>query len=348
VFIVLVAAVEICGQAAYWWRHGTTLHRRATENLRAAAASAAVFEAHPYLVARPRASIRVQRDGATISTTPRHTRSTATRPARPSAIVVAAVGGSTTFGTRVTDAATWPWQLQEALGDRYAVVNHGVPGYSTAENIIQMSLQVPETGARVVIFYEGWNDIRNYHWPDFQSDYYGHGMRQFDTLIPPVRDDASFLERAARHSFVMRLIGQVAHVPLSAADKPPSGTRDLEVDRIYMRNLVTLKTLAARFGMTALFVPQIMNDEALARAGERTGWTPYVPNAALPLLMRDFNRLMADVCAPREPNCAYVSEPLEVAWNNDDFVDEGHLSRSGGGKLAAILARRIEALGLAR
>jgi lysophospholipase L1-like esterase len=344
----LIATIEVGGQLAYRWNHGAFLHQRALEYLQAAQASAAVFEPHPYLVARPRAGIRIEQDGATISTTPLHTRVTAAAPPRAGAIAVAVVGGSTTFGTRVTDADTWPWQLQQALGDRYAVVNFGVPGYTTAENIIQMSLLVPESGARVVIFYEGWNDIRNYHWPAFASDYYGHGMTQVDTLLPPPHDRASLLERAARYSFVMRLLGQAAGVPISAAAQPPSNQRDPDVDRIYVRNLRTLKALSGRFGMTALFVPQVLNAEALARAGERGGWTPYVTSAALPALMRDFNGLLAGVCAPGEPACVFVEEPLHAPWNNDDFVDEGHLSRSGGGKLAAILARRIQALGLTR
>jgi lysophospholipase L1-like esterase len=347
VLAVLTAAVEVCGQLAYRWTHGAFLHERASQYLQAAQTSTAVFEPHPYLVARPRANIRIGREGATISTTATHTRSTAAQAPLPGAISIATVGGSTTFGTRLTDADTWPWQLQQALGEQYAVVNYGVPGYTTAENIIQMSLLVPESGARAVIFYEGWNDIRNYHWPAVAPDYYAHGMTQLDTLLPPVRDQASLLERAARYSYVMRLVGQAAGVPVGAQGQPPSKDADPEVDRIYIRNLRTLKALAGRFGMTALFVPQVLNDEALVRAGDRGGWTPYVASAALPALMRDFNSLMAGVCASGEPGCVFVDEPLRTAWNNDDFIDEGHLSKRGGEKLAGILARRIQALKLA-
>jgi lysophospholipase L1-like esterase len=348
VFATLTALVELGGQLAYRVRYGASIRERAGQYLEAAQAADAVFERHPYLVARPRASLRVGKPGATISTTPTHTRATAAAPPRAGAIPVAALGGSTTFGTRVTDADTWPWQLQDALGDQYAVINYGVPGYTTAENIIQMSLLVPESGARVVIFYEGWNDIRNYHWPELAPDYYAHGMTQFDTLLPPQPDRAGLLERAARYSFLMRLVGYAAGVPVGAAERPPSSERDPEVDRLYVRNLRTLRALAHRFGMTALFVPQVLNDEALARAGSRGGWTPYLASEALPSLMRSFNGVMGEVCGSGEPACLFVDEPLRGAWNNDDFVDEGHLSRRGGAKLAAILARRIQSLGLAR
>jgi len=345
-FAVLVALVEAGGQAYYRWTSGASLRARSLQYLEDARTNATVFEPHPYLVARPRSLARVERGSATISTTALHTRTTWAKAPRPDAIVVAAVGGSTTFGTRVTDADTWPWLLQERLGDGYSVLNYGVPGYSTAENIIQMALLVPEARPRVVVFYEGWNDIRNYHWPGFQPDYYSHGMTQTDTLIPPAADRASVLSRAARYSYVMRLVAKAFGVPVIAQEAEPSGERDAEVDRIYVRNLQTLKALAARFGMTALFVPQVLNEEALQRQSDRSAWTPYVRSDALGRLMRDFNRLMAGVCAAGERGCEFVAEPLEAAWTNDDFVDEGHFSRSGGEKLASMLAARIQALDL--
>ena len=343
-FAAIVALVEVVGQLHFRWTSGAWLRARALQHLEDARASDSVFERHPYLVARPKREAQVGRDRAMISTTSLRTRTTSPTPPRSGAIGVAVVGGSTTFGTRLTDADTWPWLLQERLGDGYAVVNYGVPGYSTAENIIQMALVVPEARPRVVVFYEGWNDIRNYHWPGFEPDYYAHGMTQFDTLLPPTADRAPWLSRAARYSYVMRLIGRATGVPLSAWEAQPSAERDPEVDRVYVRNLRTLKALAARFEMTALFVPQVLNDEALQRAGDRAGWTPYVKSSALTGLMRDFNTLMAGVCEPGERDCQFVADPLGAAWNNDDFLDEGHFSRRGGEKLAAMLAERIRAL----
>src|SRR6187399_1320992 len=110
-FAVLVTLVEAGGQIYYWWTSGASLRTRSLQYLEDARTNAAVFEPHPYLVARPRSRARVERGGATISTTALHTRTTGTKPPRPDAIVVATVGGSTTFGTRLTDADTWPWLL---------------------------------------------------------------------------------------------------------------------------------------------------------------------------------------------------------------------------------------------
>jgi hypothetical protein len=133
-------------------------------------------------------------------------------------------------------------------------------------------------------------------------------------------------------------------VRLEAAAAPPSNQADPVVDRIYLRNLLTLRTLARRFGMTALFVPQVINEPNYSATGISRSWTPYIEDAAVPALLRGFNGLMAGVCDPGDRTCLFVDEPLSEAWTGDDFVDEGHLSRRGGEKLSAIVAARIRRL----
>lgn len=347
VLCLLVGLVELAGQAYFRVTHGTSLASAAEDYAEAARASATVFERHPYLVARPKASISVTERGLTISTTPIHTRATGRTPPAPGATTVAVVGGSTTFGTRVTDADSWPWLLQEQLGEKFAVINYGVPGYTTAENIVQMALLVPEAQPRIVVFYEGWNDIRNYHWPGFEPDYVNHGLTQFDTLIPTARDRTTLWGRLARYSYVAGLVARVLGTPLDAAPAPPSRVPDPDVDRIYVRNLQTLKMLARRFGMSALFVPQVINEPNFAATGVSRSWTPYIEDAAVPGLLRSFNALMAGICEPGAPDCVFVDGPLSTAWDGNDFVDEGHLSRRGGQKLAALVAARITQLAAA-
>src|SRR5262245_26699350 len=54
--------------------------------------------------------------------------------------VIAAVGGSTTYGAGVAEGQTWPDALERKLGLEYAVLNYGVLAYSTVEHIIQTAL----------------------------------------------------------------------------------------------------------------------------------------------------------------------------------------------------------------
>jgi hypothetical protein len=45
-----------------------------------------------------------------------------------------------------------------------------------------MALIVPEKRPHIVIFLEGWSDIRNYHEKELGADYYSHGIRQYGNL----------------------------------------------------------------------------------------------------------------------------------------------------------------------
>lgn len=177
VLSVLIIGVELLGQLVYLVKNGTLLP------LDSVSVHHKLFEIHPYLAGRPKSSVKVISNNKTITTTRNNTRWTGAEQDDQDLIRVAVLGGSTVFGAGVTDEESWPRLLQEKLGKNYAVINYGVPGYSTAENIIQMALIVPDKKPHIVIFYEGWNDLRHYHEKDLGSDYYAHGVRQFSNLV---------------------------------------------------------------------------------------------------------------------------------------------------------------------
>lgn len=211
-----------------------------------------MFERHPYLVGRLKGDVRLTESGKTATIGSDHTRWTGSASAEPNAIRVAVLGGSTTFGTKVTDADSWPALLQGNLGPHYVVTNYGVPGYSTAEAIIQMSLLFPEPAPQVVVFYGGWNDLKNYHTGDLGPDYYGHEMSQYGNLgIPLMQEHESVKAAAVRVSAVFAL----AHKLSELIAPPPTEsasvgriytTPDSFVDRLYVRNLETLDILGEK------------------------------------------------------------------------------------------------------
>ncbi|MBI3817662.1 MAG: SGNH/GDSL hydrolase family protein [Planctomycetes bacterium] len=93
------------------------------------------------------------------------------------------IGGSTTFGTSVSDDAhTYPSQLETMLNRtapenmKYEVANCGVSGYTSVENLIQLELKLIDYRPDAVIFYEGINDARIIQSRGFRSDY--SNMRQ--------------------------------------------------------------------------------------------------------------------------------------------------------------------------
>ena len=72
-------------------------------------------------------------------------------------------GGSTTYDTSVSQGHTWVERLNAKLGPPYELFNLGVPGYSTAEHVIQTAFYSDIDGVypSCAVYYIGWNDIRN-------------------------------------------------------------------------------------------------------------------------------------------------------------------------------------------
>ncbi len=337
VFCTIVLSVELAAQVLYFVRNGRLLlfdHAPMHSRL---------FEIHPYLAGRPRASVMVEQHGKKIAITPLHTRWTGGDIQDRKCIKIAVLGGSTTFCTGVTDKDSWPALLQQELGDGFTVINYGVPGYSTAENIIQMALLVPEQRPEFVVFFEGWNDISNYHEPGTGPDYYAHGIRQYSNLGLPVIGQQRGWQLAGSVLATVWLAEQIKKRMVRPKQQSVKlyDTPDPFVDRIYTRNLHTLKLLTERIGAKAIFIPQVLNYTKFPANKKSHWWTRHIRNRALPALMARFNERLLKVCSPGEENCMVLDGVLKQRWNSDDFVDEGHFSRKGNIKFARIVAHCI-------
>jgi len=340
VLCALLVSVELAGQLVYFVKTGQVLFLE--QPRRDAGDTGNLFELHPFLAARPRLGASRQQGGVTITTTAMGTRVTGAPPDDGKLVRIAVLGGSTTFGTGVTDRESWPALLQSRLGAGFAVTNYGVPGYSSAEAIIQMALLVPEKRPHIVVFYQGWNDIRNYHEAGLGPDYYGHGMRQYENLeIPVFRDERPVFATAwIARRIKERLSGPA---PGHAKAAAPVAVPDPYVDRIYLRNLRTLKWLTERIGAYGIFVPQVLNEAKFRGHKGSRYWTRHIVDDAMPALLARFNGLMSGLCQAPADRCQVLDEVGRFAWSSVDFVDDGHFSRAGGAKFAGILAERIRA-----
>ncbi|WP_456425568.1 SGNH/GDSL hydrolase family protein [Rhodocaloribacter sp.] len=343
---LLMVVVEVGGQALFRLKEGRWLFQG-----RPAPLKSFVFRHHPYLVGMPAADIRAPLWGKKLTVTGERSRWTGAPPATEGRIRVAVLGGATTFGAYLSDEETWPAQLQSLLGDGYVVYNFGVPGYSTAEHVIQTALILPEIEPDVVVYYTGWDDIRNYHRFDPTPEYREHGIEQYDNLEISVVQRLSFGEELKVRSGAVRMFQFVgnklgmggseaedaAPVPEGAYEGP-----DAFVDRIYRRNLTTLRELVRMQGGYALFVPQVLNKAAFAGSRRTRPWTPRIIDEALPGLMRRFNGLMTGLC--EDAPCAVVEEVTRLPWTPEHFLDEGHFNAEGGRLMAETLAARIRSL----
>lgn len=89
---------------------------------------------------------------------------------------IACVGASSTFGAEVPDDETYPVHLERLLNDRLPdrnieVINAGVPGYTSAECLINFSMRVMDLEPDLVVIYLGYNDFKPNRHPGFSSDY---------------------------------------------------------------------------------------------------------------------------------------------------------------------------------
>ncbi|HVY56111.1 MAG TPA: GDSL-type esterase/lipase family protein [Thermodesulfobacteriota bacterium] len=344
VVLILLIVIEAVGQVAYYFRYGMFLYQ-----MLPGADYPDVFELHPYLVGRLKKNVSATdaRTKERISATKYHTRSTGSQENDSGLVRVAVLGGSTTFGTGVTDADSWPAILQRKLGKGYCVINYGMPGYTTAEAIIQTALIVPERKPQFVIFYEGWNDIHNYHVPDLGEDYYADGMSQYEILEIPIKRESKLWGELYQISAIGRLAAKIKRV-LTGPDVQPCpeyDTPDEFVDKIYVRNLETLKLLSEHIAPYTLFVPQILNYQAFKEKQNldacSSSWSTHIKNSAMPRLMDRLNLLMKTVCAENDPKCLYEGAVLKVKWQTDDFIDDGHFSKKGGEKFADVIAATL-------
>ena len=344
VFIFLLIGIELVGQTYYFFKRDKFIFQGKKF------VNDELFERHPYLGTRVKKSVIVQRREGVITTTGIGTRWTGASEDDEQLIRVALVGGSTTFGSMAGDRDTWAALLQGLLGDQYAVINYGTAGYTTAENIIQMALIVPEKDPDIVIFYEGWNDISNYHDQKLGPDYYTHGIKQIEGNMENDRfKNTDWLWfQASERIFFFKLTHIIRQLLVKKSDALPLGfdTPDPFVDRIYLRNLKTLKLLALQMNpeTKVMFVPQILNYAAFQDKKPRI-WSRYINDNAMPKLMDRFNQIMNEVCQPGESRCIVVNEVLKVNWESADFRDDGHFNYHGGAKFAPVIADKIKEIG---
>ncbi len=306
---------------------------------------AGAFEPHPHLVGVPRPGFSREEGGVRIS----HNRlgirgpEVPQRPA-PGVRRVVAVGGSTTYGVGVSDGETWPALLAEALGPGWEVLNLGVPGYSSAENVIQTALLLSDLQPEIALFYEGWNDLRNSHVADLAPDYANfHAVHLYWNL-------GLFRLRAGNRSalvFYLRELARALFVddPWARVRYRPTPDRltdavDGRVLALYRRNLASLVALCRAQGIRPILIPQVLNADAMV--GDEPGrWVPLIRERDLPVAMEAFN--LALLRTARRQGAEAVAEVLDEPFAPEDFIDHGHFSARGNRRFARLLAARLRA-----
>jgi hypothetical protein len=303
------------------------------------------FRWHPLLQAVPIPSLQViSPTGLVISHTSEGTRG---RDPAPHALdgrsVVATFGGSTTYDIGNGEGDTWSERLGEVLGpQRVFVVNHGVPGYSTAEHLIQTAFYQTKFGKppHCAIYYVGWNDLRNAHIPNVDPGY-------ADFALPSQADSLQVRRIGGSHVTLSPLLTMLARFISAHVDtvrytgdpygrEPESGS-DPALEKLYERNVRSISAINREHGVNTIWVGQVVNREQLKGDG-RYGWLPLVRDRDVWPLLQRFNEILER--AARTLGDIIVTVPPNL-FVDADFVDNGHFSARGARRFAQLLAPAV-------
>jgi len=304
------------------------------------------FQWHPLLQAVPIPSLDLTSStGLVIRHTREGTRGRDPQGSLEGSNVVATFGGSTTYDIGVGDGETWPDRLSQALGGGYFVVNHGVPGYTTAEHLIQTAFYQTKFGKppRCAVYYVGWNDLRNAHIAGLDPGYADfHLPSQIDSQKVR-RIGGSHVTFSPLLTLLMRFVGANVDTARYFADpygKAPGSGDDPNLDAIYRRNVAAISAINRQRGVTTIWVGQLLNRERLTGEG-RYGWLPLVRDRDLWPMQQRFNDVLKQTAVGLGDTYVGIDAASFVGV---DFVDQGHFSARGANRFVDELAPVVRRL----
>jgi lysophospholipase L1-like esterase len=258
-------------------------------------------------------------------------------------IVIATLGGSTTYGLGVANGETWPDVLERKLGDEYAVLNHGVTGYSTEENLIQtlFYLNSYDVTPKCAVYYEGWNDLQNAYLPNLDPAFADfHLLSEVEDL--QVRKTPLVAKISPLGNIVIRYLQawlETIPRPEDFSHWAPGRGSDIRLEKIFRSNLEAIAAINGSRGITSIFVGQVMNRVKL-RGATRSKWVPLVQDSDVWPLQEHFNAILKRTAeAVGSPE---FIPPIDE-FQDADFWDRGHFSPQGAEKFATMLAPIVRA-----
>lgn len=304
-------------------------------------AEPARFQWHPLLQAVPVPGLAfTSATGLAIRHSSQGTRGRDPDPARlADSGVVATFGGSQTYEIGNGEGDTWPERLDEALrGDRLVVVNHGVPGYTTAEHVMQTAFYPDKFGKvpRCAVYFVGSNDLRNAHIPDLDAGYADFHMPSQVDSLKVRRAGGSNVTISPLLTVLARLVAAEVDTVRYAKDPyalPPVSGPDPAASAIFERNVRSISAINRARGTSTIWIGQVANLERLKGEG-LYGWLPRVRDRELWPLLQQSNALLERTA--RALGDTYVALPA-AAFGPADFIDQGHFSAAGARRFAELL-----------
>lgn len=305
------------------------------------------FRWHPLLQGTPIPSISVPVVGFRVSHNAEGLRGRERDPAtlaRKS--IVAIFGGSTTYDIGVGDPDTWANQLELLLGsDDFAVLNHGVPGYSTVEHVVQTAFyqNAYDLRPRCALYYIGWNDVREMHIPHLDPAYARFHLRAQIDALKVRRFGSAYAAISPLLTIAVRQVSAWTDTarPPRTIDSPPMVGPDPRLEALYLRNVRSISRMNRDRGIRTIWVGQILNVAELEDGEDRdevNAWVPLLRNKDVWPVLSHLNDLLRQEAASLDD--IYVDVPY-TAFQPSDFYDNGHFLAPGSRKFARLIASPV-------
>ncbi len=273
------------------------------------------------------------------------------REKAPGVYRILCVGGSTTFGSGVSeDHATYPARMQEHLnqlapeGLRYEVGNCGVNGYGTVENLIYLALELVELDPDAILVYQAANDARGIQARGFAPDY-SHFRRAW-VLSELVPFDEWMVRHVRLYAWATRGLDPEEQAGALANPLFVPGFRDLHQPShqgvapegldVFFRNLRHIALIARANGILPVFCTFAVCAERQREDGEHFLDTIAAINARLPAFAAEGDVPLLRIAEQLDGKCELF----------DDWMHFGDEGSDAHGRAAAEEARRLGLFGL--
>ena len=244
---------------------------------------------------------------------------------------IVALGGSSTYGTRVKLEDSYPYRLEQeleaALETRAEVINAGLGGYSTPSVLNLLALRLIEMNPDVAVLYVGFNDAWNrLLFSGFELDY-SHAMRLWTRPRHPWWRRSMVLDR------ISELLGspsardphvhQISWWPKSG---DPEDNWSASSDRAFRNNLVSIIALCRAHGITPVLCTQATDFVN----------HPVDANESWKRALQEYNRVIEETAEHLDVACVDVAS--EMSNRPEYFADVLHMTSEGNHKRARIIA----------
>lgn len=250
--------------------------------------------------------------------------------------LIFAYGGSTTYDDGVTQGETWVDRLQADLDNKYTVLNLGVSGYTTVENLIQTIFYQNIVGKkpRCTIYYVG-NDVVNSHIEHLDGAYADYHL----LLMAQNRAPLSL----ARYSPLLHLINDLAvrrfdsvPSPPELVGKPPVAGPDEHLEDIFLKHIKAIAAINKARDIKTIFIGLILNRSWPGSPPD--DWMPLVKEGDEVPLTERLKSILKNAVA--SIGAKYI-DPGIANFEGSDFVDDAHFSARGSSKFAALVSEQV-------